>query len=100
MVEPIDVYSDQFQVNLGPYGCTLNFMLSSATPPAPGSVPQAERMATIRMSLQHLKVVAFVLRRQILLVERETGVKTDIPMQVLNSVQISREDWDAFWKGD
>jgi hypothetical protein len=98
MGEPIDVYSDQFQLNLGPYGSTLNFMVSSASPPAPGQVPQPEHKATIRMSLQHLKVMAFVISRQVVRLERETGVKTEIPLQVLNSMQISPEDWNSFWK--
>ena len=37
--ETVDVYSDQFQINQGAYGCSLNFMVSQPTPPAPGSAP-------------------------------------------------------------
>lgn len=98
MEEPIDVYSDQFQVNLGPYGCALNFSVSSPTPPVPGQAPQAQRLATVRMSVEHLKIMSFILQRQIKKVETEMGVTADIPAQVLNSVSISREDWDAFWR--
>jgi hypothetical protein len=98
MTEPIDVYADQFGLNVGAYGTALNFFVSSATPPAPGSIPQAERLATIRMSLEHLKVMAFVIRRQILQYEGQTGVNIEIPLEVLNSLRISREDWDALWR--
>ena len=98
MEGPLDIYSDQFQVSTGPYGCALNFMLSNPTPPPPGSAPQAERVATIRMSIEHLKVMTFMLRRQIMVVERDTGVKVEIPVQALNNLRISLEDWQALWK--
>ena len=98
MEESIDIYSDQFQVNLGPYGCTLNFMVTDPTPPAPGSTLQAKRVATVRMSVEHLKAMTFIVHRQIALAETQTGVRAEIPMEVLNSLRIAREDWDAFWK--
>ena len=98
MPEPIDVYSDQFQINMGPYGATLNFLLSGATPPSPGSAPQVDKLATIRMSLEHLKVMIFVLRRQILEYERASGVQLQLPSDVLNALGIGREDWDALWR--
>lgn len=97
MPEKIDIYSDQFQVNTGPFGSTLNFLLSQPTPPAPGTVPQAELLATVRMSLEHLKLMTFILRNQILRHEEQTGTSIPTPFQVLNGLQISREDWDAFW---
>jgi hypothetical protein len=98
MAEPIDVYSDSFQINTGPYGSTLNFLLSPSTPPAPGKTPQPETLATIRMSLEHLKLMTFVLRRQIMHHEQQTGVNIQVPSQVLNSLSISPEDWDSLWK--
>jgi len=98
MPEPIDVYADQFGLNVGAYGSSLNFFVSSATPPAPGTAPQTERLATIRMSLEHLKVMAFVMRRQILQYEQQTGVNIQIPVEVLNGLRISREDWEAIWR--
>lgn len=98
MPEPLDAYTDQFQVSTGPYGSTLNFMLSSPIPPAPGSPPQAERLATVRMSLEHLKVMTFILRRQLLEHESRTGTRIQVPVEVLNSLSISPEDWDSFWQ--
>jgi hypothetical protein len=98
MTEPIDVFSDQFQLTVGPYGCTVSFMMSPATPPVPGSMPQAERLASVRMSLEHLKVMAFMLRRQLMQYERGTGTKIQLPLDILNSLQIGPEDWNAFWQ--
>ena len=98
MAEPIDIYSDSFQLNTGPYGSTLNFMLSPSTPPAPGKMPQSETLATIRMSLEHLKLMTFVLRREIMNHEQRAGLTIQIPTQVLHSLGISIEDWDSLWK--
>jgi hypothetical protein len=98
MTEPIDLYSDSFQLNTGPYGATLNFMLSPSAPPAPGKTPQPETLATIRMSLEHLKLMTFILRRQILHHEQQSGVNIQVPTQLLNSMRISPDDWDSLWK--
>lgn len=100
MDDVVDVYSDQFQLNTSAYGAVLNFLVTKSTPPTPGSPPEAEKMATIRMSLEHLKVLTFVVRRQLLKQESETRVKYDVPMEVLNALRISPEDWEMFWKQD
>ena len=97
MPDTVDVYTDQFQINIGPYGCTLNFSVSSTQPPAPGSAPQVERVASVRMSLEHLKVMTYILRRQVTEYERQSGVRIQVPQEVLNALRIGREDWDALW---
>ncbi|MDP2735277.1 MAG: hypothetical protein Q8P12_03650 [bacterium] len=96
--ESKDVYCDGFQMNVGPYGVTLNFSLSNAVPPAPGISPQSDRVATVRMSLEHTKVMAFVLRRHLMKYERETNMSVQVPTGLLNSLQISPEDWQSSWK--
>lgn len=98
MPEPIDVYADQFQVTLGAWGGTLNFQLSSHQPPAPGSQPQAERVATVRTSLPHLKVMTMMIKQQISQYERNNGVQVEVPISVLSGLGIAKEDWDSFWK--
>jgi hypothetical protein len=98
MAEPLDIYSDQFGLNVGAYGTVLNFFVSSPIPAAPGNAPPAERLATVRMSLEHLKVMAFVIRRQIIQYEQQTGVNIQVPSELLNGLRISREDWDAVWR--
>lgn len=98
MPESIDVYSDSFQVNLGPWGSTLNFQLSSHQPPAPGSQPQNVRVATIRTSLAHLKVMTMLFKQQISKYERNAGVVIEVPTGILSGLGIAKEDWDSFWK--
>ena len=98
MDEPVDVYSDQFQISVGPYGCTLNFMVTSSTPSAPGMQMQAQRAATVRMSPEHLKVMTFLLHRQLITYEKEAGVSVGIPNLILNGLGIGLEDWNSFWR--
>jgi hypothetical protein len=99
MTEPPDVYADAFQINLNPFGCTLNFLLSGPTPPAPGTVMQGERVASVRMSLEHLKAMTFLLHRQFAGYEQQAHVSIPLPTDVLHGMQIREEDWQAFWHG-
>ena len=98
MAEPVDIYCDTFQFNLGPFGCTLNFLVSPAAPPAPGSIPQPERMATVRMSLEHAKLMAFIMRSTLAQYDQQMGTPVPIPVEVLNQLKIGLEDWNSFWR--
>ncbi len=97
MVEPINIYSDQFMVTTTSWGANLSFLVNTPHPESTKPIP-AERLATIRMSNEHLKVMAMVLVRQIKKMEGETGIKIDVDSRVLNGLGIAREDWDEFWK--
>jgi hypothetical protein len=92
-----DVFADQFSMNLGPFGCALNFTLSSAMPAAPGGATQGQPVATVRMSLEHLKLMTFLIRRQLIEYERQAGVRIPIGVDVLNQLRVGREDWTEFW---
>lgn len=98
MNEPLDVYVDQFTVTAGPYGGALTFDRNMPHP-VPLALPRPERVATLRISVESLKVLAFVVARQIKAAEREMGVVYPIPAQVLSSLGIGPEDWEHFWKG-
>ena len=90
--QPPDVYADQFLVSANTYGVALSF---SKTPPypVPGQAPQLETQVIVRMSLQHAKVMALLLRKHLKTWERETGVEIAIPHEVLNQLGLSAEDW-------
>jgi len=102
MPDPVDVYTDQFQVSTGPFGCVLNFLITSHEPIAQGAMPpHPGRVATLRMSLEHLKVMTFILHRQVTTHERNSGARIPLPQAILNGLRIGREDWDKFWgEGD
>ena len=98
MVDVLDAYFDQFQVNIGPWGTTLNFELSAYQPPEPGSQPQKERVATVRTSLEHLKTMTLLIQRQLAQYDRDNGITVAVPTRVLSALGIAPEDWDTFWK--
>jgi hypothetical protein len=100
MTEPVAIFTDQFSLNTSTYGATINFLLSDPILPSPGSPPKVERQATVRMSLEHLKVMSFILLRSVKQYENQTNTNIQIPMQLLNSMGISMEDWDACWRRD
>ena len=97
MAEPFDIYTDVFTITITPFGANLSFSVREAHP-APARQQEIQRLGTVRMSVEHLKAMVTVIRRQVLLVESETGVRAELPNNVLNQLQISQEDWDAFWR--
>ena len=98
MPESIDVYADQIGVNMGPFGCALNFAVSTPLPTPGGVAAPGQPVATIRMSLEHLKLMVFLLRRQLKEYERAAGVQIPIPAEVLNQLRVGREDWNECWE--
>ncbi|MDP2920640.1 MAG: hypothetical protein Q8O43_10550 [Dehalococcoidia bacterium] len=95
--EPFDEYADQFTITITPFGANLSFAVTEAHPSA-GRVPQVRTLGTIRMSVVHLKLMVIMLRRQVLQVEGQTGIKAELPNNLLNQLQIPLEDWSGFWK--
>lgn len=98
MPEPTDVYADQFQFQMNAFGCSINFQLSSPVPPAMGTPPQIDRVATVRLSMEHLKALTFMLHRQIVTFEAQNQIAVGLPIEVLRGMQIRQEDWQAFWQ--
>lgn len=94
-MEPVDIYSDHFMLTTTPWGAHLSFFITEPHPETVKVVP-AERMATIRMSNEHLKVMTFIALRQLKKMESDTGIKIEVDPRALNSLGIAREDWDNF----
>lgn len=94
--EPFDAYADQFTITITPFGANLSFAVREAHPSA-ARTAQVQHLGTIRMSIEHLKTMIMIIRRQILQVEEETGIKAEVPRGILNQLQIAPDDWDTFW---
>lgn len=97
MPEPFDVYADAFLISLSPFGANLSFEAREPHP-SPHAPSQNARLGTIRMSIEHLKVMVMMTRNQIKTVESQSGVKFEVPSNLLSQLSIAREDWDGFWK--
>ena len=95
--EPFDLYSDAFTITLTPFGANLTFNVREPHP-AQARVPEQTTLGTIRMSIEHLKTIIMLARRQVLQIERETGVKFEVSSNVLNQLGVSMEDWEALWR--
>ena len=96
MADTPDIYTDGVSLNIGPFGCILNFGLSPAAAQG-GAGAMAQPVCTVRMSLEHLKIMSFLMRRQLKEYERQSGVEVAIPADVLNQLRIGREDWEECW---
>ena len=97
-----EVYSDVFRVTMSPYTVLLQFGVKS---PPPRQQPEAqeetpsqedETVAVVRMSPEHAKVMAILLRRHIQNYEQQTGITIDVPTSILQSLNIPPEDWRQF----
>ena len=97
MSEIPDIYTDGVGLNIGPFGCALNFARSPSAGQAGGPGAMAQPVGTVRMSLEHLKLMAFLIRRQLRDYERQSGVQVPVPADVLNQLRIGREDWEECW---
>jgi len=98
MEKPFDEYVDQFTANVGPYGIVLNFLRSQPKPVAVGSQPLADEVGGLRMSMEHVKVMVYILKKLIHQVEEQLGVTVPVSYTVLNNLKIAPEDWESFWK--
>ena len=94
MAESIpDIYCDQLQLALSPYGLALTFALSQTNPPAGGPATPTSQ-AIVRMSLEHAKVMAMIIRKQLKQYELEhLGDPINIPSKVLADLKLQKEDW-------
>lgn len=90
--EPFDIYTDQFNVTTNPYGVTFLLQRTPALPQPGQSVN--ESLGVMRMSLEHAKVFAMLLRRQLKAHEEEAGFPIRVMPQIMNSLGLSEEDWD------
>ena len=91
MPEPTpDFYVDQVRINIGPFGGSMVCGLSAPNP-TPGHA-EVRDVATLRMSLEHMKVLAMLLKRQLKTYEDQAGM-INIPRQIYNNLGISPEDW-------
>lgn len=102
--ERLEVYSDMFSVRMSPYTVIFNFAMREPPPVGRTQVegateprePNPQTVAIVRMSPEHAKVMAIILRRHIQDYERQTGVTIDVPQRVLQELNIPPEDWRQF----
>ena len=93
--EIFEEYSDVFDVVGNAYGLVINFNVSPPVLSQFGGTPTTK--ARIRLSWEMAKVLTCVMMRYIKKTEYDRQVSYPIPMEILNSLQIPRDDWDSLW---
>jgi len=89
---PIELYTDSMRFSVTPYGVNFTFGLTdtNATPSKP--VPARETLI-LRMSLEHAKIMALMLRRNLKTYEREHSLKIPLPYALYTQLGVAEEDW-------
>lgn len=91
--EIADIYCDGVQMGMTPFDVMLWLMQRPPSIGAPGTEVKPIHVGTIRMSLEHAKVLAIMLRKNLKDYEDNTG---KIPMHpdLMKKLGISKEeDW-------
>jgi hypothetical protein len=85
------LYADGIQVGISPFTVTLGFTLApQGQPGTQAPIP----VATIRMSLEHAKLMAIILRKQLKQFEQQLAQEIALPLAVYHQLGLSpKEDW-------
>ncbi len=88
------IYVDGMRVTVSVFGVSLTFGLSEPHPSS-GGPPKPEDKVNLRMSLEHAKITAMLLRKQLKEYEEKTGTSIELPANVYTGLGVAREDWDG-----
>jgi hypothetical protein len=86
-----DIYVDAVQLSTTPYGVALSLGLNPPHHQGPNA-PIARQQAVVRMRLEHAKVIAMLLRKQLKQYERDNGA-IPLPPGLYTSLGVAQEDW-------
>ena len=86
-----ELYADGVQIGLGPFGVTLAFAMQ---PAGQTGTMAPIKVCNLRMSLEHAKVLAMMLRKQLKNFEEQMGENIPLPQQLYQQLGLSKmEDW-------
>ncbi|MBI4607934.1 MAG: hypothetical protein HY726_02860 [Candidatus Rokubacteria bacterium] len=83
---------DQFMVSPGASGVVVTFGVSPLQPAGHAS-PSPNDLVRIRMNLQHAKLMAMILRRDLKAYERTNGISIEVPPKLYSGLGVSSQDW-------
>jgi len=86
-----EFYVDQFRMNVHAYGAAITFGL--ATPHPTTGQAQVHDSVVLRMSLEHMKIMAIILKKNLKAYEEQMQAPINIPRVVYNGLGLSQEDW-------
>ena len=96
MSESFDVYSDATALAISDWGANLQFYAGGPMQPD-GEGIQQMYLGMVRMSNEHIKVLTYILRRQIRQHESQAQFQFEVPKRTLETFGIVEQDWQEFW---
>lgn len=83
-----DYYGEVFNIMTTPWGASITFGVGPHKPKEEG-----HDVCVVRLSHETAKSLAMLLRKQLKVYERETHTSIALPLDVMNQLGMSQEDW-------
>jgi hypothetical protein len=88
-----DFYFDGTQITVHAFGVNISYTLSNPHPKDQAEAMKANTQAVTRTSLEHAKVLAMLLKKQIKDYEFRTKIDIKVPDAVYQALQLDSNDW-------
>jgi hypothetical protein len=88
-----DFYFDGAQVTVSVFGVNMTLTLSNPHPKDQSDALKVKTQAVTRTSLEHAKVFAMILRRQIKQYEFASHIEIKVPNEVYAGLGLDSSDW-------
>ncbi len=88
-----DFYYDGTQVTVTVFGVNISYTLSNPHPKDQTDAMKVKTMAVTRTSLEHAKIVAMLLRKQLKQYEFASKIEIRVPNEVYSGLGIDSGDW-------
>jgi len=92
--ETPDIYCNGVEMGISPYDLTIELQLNSPPKEGEKQIPTPVVVGKVRMSLEHAKVFAIILKKNLLTYEGKTGGLIRVHPDLLKGLGVSKEeDW-------
>jgi hypothetical protein len=90
-----DYYTDRMRLTVTVFGVNITFGLGSPHPDQDDSndLIGVLELVRVRMSLEHAKIMAMLLKKQIKEYERQNETEVAIPKKVIEVLKLTDETW-------
>ena len=89
-----DIYCNGVEMGISPYDLTIELQLNSPAKGSEKQVPKPVVVGRVRMSVEHAKVFAIILKKNLKTYEDQTGGLIRVHPELLKDLGVSREeDW-------
>jgi hypothetical protein len=88
-----DYYFDRVEVTVTIFGANITFSLGKAHPKNEAEATEIKALATVRTSLEHAKIFAMLLRKQLKTYELNTHIDIRVPSEVYERLGLDANDW-------